>query len=428
MRSGGLAVCGLAVALLSGCIRGEHLESPDRPEITVRVGMLVDTPAAVISATSAFTITTLDGSVLARAAPSESWTFRADGQQLRASSAGGREIGPESGTLRVIPADTSALVSIGGKSYRGSALVRVARTGRVTAVNVVEFEDYLRGVVSFEIGRLPPAQIEAVKAQAIAARTYAAGNMNRWNERGFDFYATVQDQVYGGVSGEDSVTTRAVLETRGEIVTYQGKPIQAFYSSTCGGRTSGVRDSWPWREDQPYLKSVPDTMGASGRAYCETSSRYRWTVSWARDALRSVLAETFGARARRRLAITRPDPADAMQIERVESVELTGRNAADRSVSVRIRVDGHTHEIPGDSIRWFLRPDPNRSILNSSMLFALNSEVADGVIQKLEVQGGGWGHGVGMCQVGAINRAKAGQTYRQILAAYYSGTEIERLY
>ena len=417
----------LALLFSTGCsLFAPAYEEPDRPEPSVRVGLLIDTTSAVVTADVPLTIALLDGSVLARANAGESWTFSADAELLRATSSSGRSLGPAASPLRITRAD-SGLITIGGRKYRGNALVRVARPGRVTAINIVDIEKYLMGVVRDEIGRLPASQIEAMKAQAVAARTYAIGNLNRWNDRGFDFYATVLDQVYGGASNEDSVTSRAVLETAGEIVTYDNKPIQAFYSSTCGGRTSAVTDSWPWRQDQPYLKSVPDTIGNTEGAYCQTSSRYRWSVSWSRDALRSILAETLGAREKRRLPITRANPADSTHIERVELVEITGRNTANRVRSVRIRVDGHTHEIPSDSIRWVLRPAPER-ILNSSMLIDLKADVSDGVVQRLDVQGGGWGHGVGMCQVGAINRAKAGQSYRQILGAYYTGTQIQRLY
>ena len=436
-----------AVLFLLSCTRGEVVPSPpptqtptppvtvpttptprpgDVPEPMVRVGILVDTTAAVISASTPFTVASLDGTVLGQGDANEAWTFTAEGQLVRGASASGRSIGPAQAPLRVTPRD-SGTITIAGKNYRGTALIRVARDGRVSAINVVEIEEYLAGVVSFEIGKLAPNLIEASKAQAIAARTYAIGNLNRWNQRGFDFLPTVLDQVYGGVTGEDTVTTRAVLETRGEIVTYEGKPIQAFYSSTCGGRTAAVEDVWPWRASQPYLRSVPDTIGGTERAYCETSSRFRWSVSWTREALRSVLAETLGARAKRRLPITRPDPADRMDIRRVENVALTGKTSGERAEFVRIRVDGQTHDIRGDSIRWILRPDPTR-LLNSSFLLDVKADVSDGEVHRLEVNGGGWGHAIGMCQVGAINRAKAGQSYRQILLAYYSGTRIDRLY
>ena len=186
-------------------------------------------PASDVGSGRAFEIRTLGGDVLATSEAGERWTFRSENSQLRARSSAGREIGPAAPPLRIVPRD-SGHVKIAGKDYRGSALIRVNDAGRLSAINVVDIEQYLLGVVPGEIGRLAPELIEAVKAQAIAARTYAIGNMNRWGAQGFDFVATVQDQVYGGVGSEDSVTSRAVRETAGEILTYDNKPILAYYS------------------------------------------------------------------------------------------------------------------------------------------------------------------------------------------------------
>src|SRR5690606_23945076 len=125
-------------------------------------------------------------------------------------------------------------VKLNGKSYRGKIEVFVNASGRLTVVNVVPLEDYLLGVVPSELS-LP--QLEAQKAQAIAARTYAVANINGFSERGFDMLPTVSSQVYKGVSIETKMGTQAVRETRGMIATYEGKPIMAYYTSTCGGRT-----------------------------------------------------------------------------------------------------------------------------------------------------------------------------------------------
>jgi stage II sporulation protein D (peptidoglycan lytic transglycosylase) len=411
----------LLLLALAGCARREvapPTTTPPPARLTrpaVRVGIAVDTATVEVGSNRAFEIVTRNGDVLSRSEANERWTFRVEGDQLRARSSAGRELGPAASPLRIAARD-SGYVSISGRNYRGTVLLRVAGEGSLTAINVVDIEEYLRGVVPYEIGRLAPQLIEAVKAQAVAARTYAIGNMNRWSAQGFDFVATVQDQVYGGVSGEDSVASRAVRETRGDIVTFEGRPIVAYYSSTCGGRTASIEDSWTWRSPVPYLKSVSDSIPGGGRAYCETSNRFRWTVNWTRAALRRVLEQSLTARLRR-----------PVSIEKLEGVEITGRNASGRAEAVRIRFDGETASIPGDSIRWVLRPDSTRG-LNSSLLFELNAHRENGEVSALDVRGGGWGHGVGMCQVGAIGRARAGQNYRDILGAYYSGTRVESLY
>jgi stage II sporulation protein D len=142
-------------------------------------------------------------------------------------------------------------VRLNGKAYRGKLEVFVNSRGTLTVVNVVPLEDYLLGVVPAELS-LP--HLEAQKAQAIAARTYAVANVNTYGNKGFDMVPTVWSQVYKGVSIETKMGTQAVRETSGMIATYQGKPIMAYFTSTCGGRTENVENVFDTNE--PYLRGV----------------------------------------------------------------------------------------------------------------------------------------------------------------------------
>ena len=142
-------------------------------------------------------------------------------------------------------------VRLNGKAYRGKIEVFVNARGTLSVVNVVPLEDYLLGVVPSELG-LP--QLEAEKAQAVAARTYALANINGFDSQGFDVLPTVWSQVYNGVSIETPMGTQAVRETRGIIATYNGKPINALYTSTCGGRTEDSENIFDKAE--PYLRGV----------------------------------------------------------------------------------------------------------------------------------------------------------------------------
>ena len=148
-------------------------------------------------------------------------------------------------------ANPRGIVYLNGKRYRGKMEVYVNSKGRLTVVNVVPMEDYLLGVVPAELS-LP--QIEAQKAQAVAARTYAAANKNDYGDEGFDMLPTVWSQVYKGVRIESRMGTRAVKETRGIVATHNGKPINAMYTSTCGGRTENSGNIYPF--DEPYLRGV----------------------------------------------------------------------------------------------------------------------------------------------------------------------------
>ena len=142
-------------------------------------------------------------------------------------------------------------VRLNGKAYRGQLEVFVNSRGTLTVVNVVPLEEYLLGVVPAELS-LP--HLEAQKAQAIAARTYAVANTNAYGTKGFDMVPTVWSQVYKGVAIETKMGTQAVRETRGMIAMYQGKPIMAYFTSTCGGRTENVENVFDTAE--PYLRGV----------------------------------------------------------------------------------------------------------------------------------------------------------------------------
>jgi len=156
-------------------------------------------------------------------------------------------------------------VRLNGKAYRGKIEVFVNSRGTLTAVNVVPLEDYLLGVVPNELGFL---SIEAQKAQAVAARTYAVANIGQFGAQGFDLLPTVRSQVYRGVSSEAAMSTQAVLQTRGIVGTYQGKPINALYTSTCGGRTENSENIFEFNE--PYLRGVECSL--EGRKYFEPFS------------------------------------------------------------------------------------------------------------------------------------------------------------
>ncbi|MBP7146744.1 MAG: SpoIID/LytB domain-containing protein [Acidobacteria bacterium] len=162
-----------------------------------------------------------------------------------------------SGAARLVVAPAGAArVTVGGKPYRGVVEVRLTPYGEVVAINELNLEDYLRGVVPDELGPAVFPELEALKAQAVAARTYAVANLGQFAELGYDICDTPRCQVYGGARSEHPLSNRAVEETRGEVLVHAGAPIQALFTSTCGGRTEDVAAVFP-ELDAPYLKSVP---------------------------------------------------------------------------------------------------------------------------------------------------------------------------
>lgn len=143
---------------------------------------------------------------------------------------------------------------VGKGRYRGRIEVAPNRQGTLSVINSVDLETYLRGVVPREMGPWAYPSLEALKAQAVAARTYAVANLGKRKAEGYDLVDTVSDQVYGGADGEQSLSNLAVQQTEGLVATYGGKPIQALFMADCGGGTVDV--SWVFGGEAPYLKAA----------------------------------------------------------------------------------------------------------------------------------------------------------------------------
>jgi stage II sporulation protein D len=168
--------------------------------------------------------------------------------------------------VRLVPIDPDAVL-IGGKAVRGEFELRPGTAG-VLVINVINLEQYLRGVVPAEMGPHAFPSIEALKAQAVAARTYAVAHLGDHAPDGYDLCDSPACQAYEGVGAEQPLTDRAVAETAGEIATYQGRPIDAMYHSTCAGHTEDAAALFPNRAE-PYLKGVP----CRGEAAIEVGGR-----------------------------------------------------------------------------------------------------------------------------------------------------------
>jgi len=160
--------------------------------------------------------------------------------------------------LYLIPSNPQSYLTYDGRNYRGIFILRGSARG-ILLINVLNLEDYLKGVVPSELSPYYFGEIEALKAQAVAARTYALKNLGQFEDLGFDLYATPQSQVYEGMSVEHPKSTRAVEETAGQVAVYDGKLINALYTSTCGGATENVEEIFEG-ESEPYLKSVECVM------------------------------------------------------------------------------------------------------------------------------------------------------------------------
>lgn len=398
---------------------------PAQPAVNatvVSVGLVVDTPRVEITSTGDFTLHTEDGQDLGRVTGPATLQARDDGANIAFGSRDGptgsavsipsAAAGAVRSTLIIRPAAPGVMLSVRAQPYRGELRIQQAPGGGLTVVNRLDMETYLQGVVPREIGRFDLDIYEAIKAQAVAARTYAYTYLGRRSQQGFDVYATVEDQVYGGAGAENETVNRAVRETSGEILAYNGQPITAYYHSTCAGHTAAIEEVWN-NAPVPYLVAVRD-LDPSGQAYDRVSSRFSWTVRWTHDELVGILNGTLA------------DSLRGRRISRIEDMRIVERTPSGRVRAMRVQTDAGTFTLGRDRVRWILRPTASTTLNSSKFDIALTR--GGGRITEIVANGGGWGHGIGMCQVGAMGRARAGQDYRTILGTYYPGTVIQRIY
>lgn len=277
-------------------------------------------------------------------------------------------------------------------------------------------EEYLRGVVPAEIGGGAPEVYQAVKAQAVAARTYAYRGAGQYAPAAFDLYASVRDQVYEGADGETAPCDRAIRETAGEVLEYEGELVRTYYSSTCGGQTARVEDLWD-KPPAPYLREVADRPRGAGEeeSWCRASRHFRWEERWSAAELAAVLTRTLPS-----AGYTRPVAPGEVKDIRAEAYGNSGRVKW-----LSIALPDREVRIFGDALRWTLRPAQGQGILRSARI-RLEVKREGGAVRELVVRGSGSGHGIGMCQMGALGMARAGRSYRDILAHYYPGTRIAR--
>lgn len=319
---------------------------------------------------------------------------------------------PAMGSGVVAESDEGSFLIWNGKKYRG--LLRIAPTDSgYLVVNELSMDSYLRGVVPLEIGNRTSAEFAAVQAQAVAARTYAYKHLN--NTRAFDMYSTVQDQVYGGVDAEKPQSDSAIATTADIVVLYNGQPISTPYHSTCGGTTAAVTEVWYNQPDEPYLRPVSDRIPGGDRFYCDPSPRFGWTQNYDAASLRAVMEKYLASYT----------DAPKSNIGKITDISEQGRTPSGRIRALTVQTESGNYTLRGNDIRFVLR-DPKGAILNSTF-FNFSEAKANGEVSSLTINGRGYGHGIGMCQWGAIGRARAGQSFRTILETYYPGTTIGRI-
>jgi SpoIID/LytB domain protein len=310
------------------------------------------------------------------------------------------------------------------RSYRGALQLTVDRFGSLAVVNVVKLEELLNGLVPSEI--YARAHMEALKAQAVTARGEVLAKVG--TKHLADPYLLCSEQhcaVYQGLTGEAASTTAAVEATRGEaLFSKDGRLVDSVYSAMCGGHTENNEVVWGGPPD-PSLRGRPDLIEPSAGQPSPTSLEAFLASADLPAACRlSSFARPNKFRWEKQLTAAQVNAfTQSLEVGPVQAMALSERGVSGRASVLTLSGEKGATQVRGElNIRRLF------GMLNSSMAVVEPTRDAEGRVTGWVFRGGGWGHGVGMCQTGAIGRAEAGQRYQEILRHYYNGAEVAPIY
>lgn len=339
------------------------------PSVRVRVPLS--------TATTTLPSTTLPGAAAPAPTAYAEWNVGVGGAGLTLD-------GQDSGSASLyLPPAAGSVVGIAGTDYRGGVLLR-AWGGKVEAVNVLDLEDYLRGVVPAEMPSTWPS--EALKAQAVIARTYAVSRLSPG--AAYDLCASEQCQVYGGLGRETPAASDAVVQTSALVLSYGGKAARAVFSSDSGGYTASAAEVWG--TDFPYLVAQPDPASRGPRS--------TWSFSVPLDKVNDVAARYN------------------VRVGRLQSVGVSRASPSGRPLELTFTGSSGSARLLGAEAGGFVRA-----------LGAYSTRVSLSGLDPLIVSGAGAGHGVGLSQWGASGLAAQAWNYAQILGFYYPGVGLSAI-
>lgn len=287
---------------------------------------------------------------------------------------------------RVEPLREGDSLKVAGRRYRG-VLALKAQADQLLLLNVVGLEDYLKGVLPSEIPTDWP--LEALKAQAVAARSFAVARLAR-AQADWDVDDSTSNQVYKGLDAERPASNRAVEETRGQVLAARGKVIEAFFHSNSGGHTASAAEVWGG--DAPWLQGVPD-------GWSEDQKHYAWSVEIPLEQAERALTRAGLWKG----LLTSVHGRDLSESGRWSKIELRGPDA-----SRLIKSSDFRRALGADRLR--------------STRFRVRQQG-----ETLVFEGLGWGHGVGLAQEGAYAQALHGRSWQSILSYYYPGAHLARI-
>jgi stage II sporulation protein D len=299
----------------------------------------------------------------------------------------------QKGWQLIVEPTEGGFVYIGDRWYRGQ--VRLVTTAQgISVINEIDLEDYLAGVVGKEMPRAWPQ--EALKAQAVAARSFAIYRRSKQKNPLYDLVNTTSDQVYGGIDGEAESTRTAVKATAGQILTYQGKVIEALFHANSGGHTENSEQIFSGII--PYLRGVPD--------FDQAAPNFQWSVNFSQVQLKERLPGLGN--------IISMTPQGTTDHGRVKQIKIVGESG--------------TKMMQGREFRQALKLKSTLfKVMPQSNLVASQSRPLPGKPSGFTLQGRGHGHGLGLSQWGALALAQKGNTYQQILQYYYKNTTLQTM-
>ena len=292
---------------------------------------------------------------------------------------------PEKVNRNLIIESDNAELSVNGTAYRGSILLS-NQSKSLFVINEVSMRDYLISVVPSEI--IPSWDMESLKAQSVASRTYAVYNISKKTKETYDLDSNTNSQMYKGIASENPRTTQAVNDTANIILVHDSQPIEAFFHSTCGGRTIDAKYVWS-SGDIPYLHSAKCE-------YCKESNHYTWETHLSVLQIRQALSKRYNG------------------IGKIQNIVFKKKEG--RVISASVKHSNGIINLTGNQFRLWIDPKTIKSLYFNSAL------QTDG----LKLSGKGWGHGVGLCQWGSKGMADLGWTYDKILKYYYPNTQLNK--
>lgn len=356
---------------------------------------------AVVSAGARITVT-----------PSRSGiALRGSGLRLAAPRVAIRPRSPHGGIV------VSSQAGWGRRAVYSGALDIAPAAGRLRVVEHVDLETYIAGVVAAEMPSSFP--LEAAKAQAVAARTYALQHLGGHARDDADLCARVHCQAYAGTPPADSTAARAARQTAGQVLSWNGLLVSAFYHSACGGATA---PAWEVRQGTllPYLRGVPDAPPNSrlDQPYCGADHNLNWTRRFSREQAQRLVSSNLSR------VLGHPNLSPG----KLDSLRMVRSRGSTRAAWLDVITDSGVYRVRGDGIRWLFGHGYAGPGGLRSTAFHLDLEAdSSGALRAVTFHGVGYGHGIGLCQWGARGRALAGQSAEDILTAYYPGAVVTDL-